>query len=295
MAIYGLSYSVLGSAQSALLTVMLPAELLPDANGALRTVQESLRLVGPLTGAALFIAVGAHAVAVIDAASFAVPVLTLLALRVHEPAPAPMAHHWRHEVVAGIRHVYRTVELRHVVIAGAVSTTVFGFAETITYAIAGNGLHERPAFVGVLVAVQGVGAVIGGPTAAPLVRRVGEGRVIGIALVIAGSAALLEMPAAIGAGRRRLHPLRHGDPMARCRAHQPDPTADAGRTPGTCILRGGHADHYATDHVDRTWCRPHRRHRLPAAARSHGGGHGACRRLPPHPARAAPRASMAAG
>src|SRR6202034_4598462 len=48
MALYGLSYSVLGSAQSALLTVMVPADLLADANGALRTVQESLRLVGPL-------------------------------------------------------------------------------------------------------------------------------------------------------------------------------------------------------------------------------------------------------
>jgi MFS family permease len=194
MAVYGLAYTVLGSAQSALLTVLLPADLLPDANGALRTVQESLRLVGPLAGAALFVAVGAHTVAVIDAATFAVPVLCLLALRVHEPASEPMARHWRHEIVAGVCHVYRTVELRHVVIAGAVSTSVFGFAETITYAIAGNGLHERPAFVGVLVAVQGVGAVIGGPTAAPLVRRVGEARLIGMAMIVAGAAALLEMP-----------------------------------------------------------------------------------------------------
>ncbi len=35
---YGLSYGVLGPAQSALLTVMVPAELLPDANAALRTI-----------------------------------------------------------------------------------------------------------------------------------------------------------------------------------------------------------------------------------------------------------------
>ncbi|MGH8979835.1 MAG: MFS transporter [Acidimicrobiales bacterium] len=193
MALYGLSYSVLGSAQSALLTVMLPAELLPDANGALRTVQESLRLVGPLTGAALFVAVGAHAVAVMDSATFAVPVLSLLFLRVREPAPKPMALHWRRELTAGLRHVRCTIQLRQVVIAGAISTTVFGFAETITYAVASDGLHKSTAFVGVLVAIQGVGAIVGGLSAAPLVRRIGEGRLIGIALVVAGAAALFEI------------------------------------------------------------------------------------------------------
>ncbi len=194
MAIYGLSYSVLGPAQSALLTVMVPADLLPDANGALRTVQESLRLIGPLTGAALFVAVGAHTIAVVDAATFAVPVLCLLVLRVREPTPQPMALSWRRELTAGIRHVRRTVQLRQAVIAGAISTTVFGFAETITYAIAGNGLHRSAAFVGVLVSVQGVGAILGGTTAGHLVRRVGESRLIGIALIVASSAALLEMP-----------------------------------------------------------------------------------------------------
>jgi MFS family permease len=194
MALYGLSYSVLGSAQSALLTVMVPADLLPDANGALRTVQESLRLVGPLTGAALFVAVGAHTIAVVDAATFAVPVLSLLVLRIREPAPHPMALHWRRELTAGIRHVRRTIELRQVVIAGAISTTVFGFAETITYAIVSNGLHKSAAFVGVLVSIQGVGAILGGTTAGSLVRRVGESRLIGIALIVASFAALLEIP-----------------------------------------------------------------------------------------------------
>ncbi len=194
MAIYGLSYAVLGSAQSALLTVMVPTELLPDANGALRTVQESMRLVGPLTGAALFVAVGGHVIAAIDAITFAVPVLTLLALRVREPAPVPMASHWRREVVAGIVHVHRSIQLRHVVVACAIATTVFGFAETITYAVAGNGLHQRPAFVGVLIAIQGVGAIIGGLSAAPLVRLIGEPRLVCIALVVAGTSGLLAMP-----------------------------------------------------------------------------------------------------
>jgi MFS family permease len=197
MALYGLFYSLMASAQSALLTVMVPLELLPDANAGLRTIQESLRLVAPLTGAALFVTVGAHAIAVIDAATFAVPVGCLLALRISEAAPMPMVSRWREELTAGVRHVYRTVALRHVVIAGALSTTVFGFIETITYAIASH-LHHRPAFVGVLVAIQGLGAIVGGPTAAYLVRRIGEQTLIAVALLTAGAGALLQIPPLLG-------------------------------------------------------------------------------------------------
>jgi MFS family permease len=191
---YGLSYGVLGPAQSALLTVMVPAELLPDANAALRTAQELLRLIGPLAGAGLFVAVGPHAVAGIDAASFAFPVVSLLLLRVREPAPRPVAGHWVSQVTAGIRHIWHTIELRHVIVAGACTTTVFGFGETITYAIASNGLHRSTAFVGVLGAVQGAGAIAGGLSAAALVRRLGEGRLIGMAMLIAAAGAALQAP-----------------------------------------------------------------------------------------------------
>jgi MFS family permease len=191
---YGLSYCVLGPAQSALLTVMVPASLLPDANAALRTAQELLRLIGPLAGAGLFVAAGPHAVAIIDAASFAFPVASLLLLRVREPAAQPSAGRWAAQLTAGIRHVWRTIELRHVIAAGACTTTVFGFAETITYAIVSDGLHRPPAFVGVLAALQGAGAVTGGLTAAALVRRLGEGRLIGIAMLVASAGALLEVP-----------------------------------------------------------------------------------------------------
>jgi MFS family permease len=194
MALYGLSYAVLGSAQSALLTVMLPAELLPDANAALRTVQESLRLVGPLTGAALFVVIGAHTIVLIDAATFVVPICSLLLLRTREPAPPPLTRRLRKELMGGIVHVARTIELRQAVVAGALSTTVFGFIETITYAVADAGLHERAAFVGVLVTVQGAGALVGGLTAARLVRALGEGRVIALALFTAATGALLELP-----------------------------------------------------------------------------------------------------
>lgn len=195
MLAYGVSYSVLGSAQCALLTVMVPAELLPDANGALRTTQELLRLVGPLAGAGLFVAVGPHVIAVIDAATFTFPVISLLALRVREePAARPATGHLVPQLTAGARHIWHTVELRQVITAGACTTTVFGFAETVTYAITSTGLHRPAAFVGVLAALQGGGAVLGGLSSAALVRRLGEARMIGMAMVIASAGAMLEVP-----------------------------------------------------------------------------------------------------
>jgi MFS family permease len=188
---YGLSYGVLGPAQSALLTVMVPADLLADANGALNSAQQVMRLIGPLIGAGLFVAVGAHVIAIIDAGTFAVPVITLFMLRVSEPPPQPAVAHWTRQVVAGVRHVWQTVQLRQVIAAGAATTTVFGFTETINYAIVSSGLHRPAAFVGVLASVQGAGAVIGGLSAATLIRRTGEGRLITIAMFLAAAGAAL--------------------------------------------------------------------------------------------------------
>jgi MFS family permease len=187
MLAYGASSQVMGPAQSALLTVMVPAELLPDANAALRTVQDGLRLAAPLAGAGLYVAVGPHAIAVIDAATFAFPVASLLLLRVREPVPQPTEARWASQVTAGARHIWRLAELRQAVIAAASTTMAFGFAETTIYAITTDGLHRPVAFIGILGAVQGIGAVGGGLSAAPLVRRLGERHLVGLAMLVAAA------------------------------------------------------------------------------------------------------------
>lgn len=194
MAVYGVGSVLIGIAQAALLTLVVPGELLPDANAALRTVQEGLRLVSPLTGAGLFVAFGGHAIAIFDAATFVFPVASLLLLSLREPRPAPMPGHWRSQMTAGLHHIRRVVPLRHAITAGACATIVFGFAETVTFAIAGNGLHRRAAFVGIMVAVQGIGALLGGLTAARLIRRRGELRLMALALLVAAAGFMLELP-----------------------------------------------------------------------------------------------------
>jgi MFS family permease len=201
-ALYGAGGMVFESAQSALLTTMLPEELLPEANGAFQTVREGLRIVAPIAGAALFATFGGGVVAVVDAATFVVSAVCLAFLPVHESRPARSKHHVLREAAAGVRHVLATLPLRRIVLTTAVALLVVGFAETVIFAAVDQGLHRPPSFVGVLGFAQGVGAVAGGLTAARAIRRMGDMRVAaaGIGLFAIGDAGLASAVLPVVAG-----------------------------------------------------------------------------------------------
>ncbi|HET7567133.1 MAG TPA: MFS transporter [Gaiellaceae bacterium] len=188
---YGLAGTVFYPARSALLRLMLPEELLADANGALQSATQGLRLVAPLAGAGIYAAVGGGWVAILDCATFAASVLFLLRMRVPESRPEPPEHHFLVEVSAGFRHVWRTLPLRQLVVGVALSLLVVGFAETLVFSVI-SALGRHPSFFGVLSTLQGVGTIVGGLSAATVVRRVGELRAVGFGMAIfAGCAALL--------------------------------------------------------------------------------------------------------
>jgi MFS family permease len=105
-------------------------------------------------------------------------------MRIREPAPAPRDEGPLTAVAAGARHLRVTVPLRRLTVACAVALLVIGFSETVTFEIAGTGLHRDASFVGVLIAVQGIGAVIGAVTAAAAIRRAGEIPVAGLAMIV---------------------------------------------------------------------------------------------------------------
>jgi MFS family permease len=183
MFLYAFAGNFIGSAQSAFLTTLLPAEQLGDANGFLRTVREGLRLVAPLVGAGLFVVVGGHWIAALDSATFVIAGFTVLALHVREEKPVRSPQRFLPEISAGFHHVARTPILRRMAISLAVALSVVGFIETAIFAITSNELHHSPSFIGVLMAAQGVGALIGGPLSAPAMRRVGERWLCGIGLI----------------------------------------------------------------------------------------------------------------
>lgn len=196
---YGVVYSFLSSAQSALLATMLPAEILVDANGFLSTVREGLRLFGPLTGAALFAAFGGSTVAIADAATFLVAATAVTIVKVEEQKPVPDEQHWLKEVSAGAVHLWRTVVLRQMTIATAIACLVFGFFESICFAIVSQGLHKAPTFLGVILCVQGAGALAGGLSSAAVIKKFGEGPIAGAGLLLVAGGSLLFMMASLPA------------------------------------------------------------------------------------------------
>ena len=144
-----------------------------DANASLATSKEAMRLVGPLAGAGLYTWLGGGGVAVIDALTFLVAAAALLALSVREAAPVAEEGGWRREFMAGIHHIRDDRILKHTLLATAMSLLVVGFMESAVFAVA--DAFDRPAsFVGVLVSVQGIGAISGGLSASFLIRFRGE-------------------------------------------------------------------------------------------------------------------------
>jgi MFS family permease len=181
--VYGALGTVFFPARAALLKIMLPEELLADANGALTATREGLRIIAPLAGAGLYTVLGGSAVAVLDSATFAASAFFLSRMRVAEEKPAPPQHHFVREVTAGLRHVWETLPLRQIVGGVAVALLVVGFAETlIFYVIAALG--KSPSFFGVFATIQGVGSIAGGVTAAAVLRRVGDVRLVGLGLAL---------------------------------------------------------------------------------------------------------------
>jgi hypothetical protein len=68
----------------------------------------------------------------------------------------------------------------------AIALLVVGFAESVIFAVLQYGLHRPPAFLGVLSVAQGVGAIAGAVTAAGILRRLGDGRTLGIGILLFG-------------------------------------------------------------------------------------------------------------
>src|SRR5260370_29393068 len=78
---YGLSGQIYRAARGGLLHSILPVDVLGDANGLFSSLNQGMRIVGPLAGATVYAAWGGAAVAVADIGTFACSVLSYLALR----------------------------------------------------------------------------------------------------------------------------------------------------------------------------------------------------------------------
>ena len=81
--------------------------------------------------------------------------------------------------------------LRSITAALALVLLAMGFIESAGFSVVTVGLHHSASFVGVLMTVQGIGAVAGGLLAAPLLGRMSEPMLTGLGLCTTAAAVLL--------------------------------------------------------------------------------------------------------
>lgn len=131
------------------------------------------RTVGPALGAGLVATVGLGACFLVNAVSFAAVIAALLMVnprQLHSPEPTPRA---RGQLREGIAYVRRSPELVvPLVMMVFIGTLAWEFQTTLP-PLASRVFHGGASAYGVMTAVQGIGAITAGLTAASL-RRTGR-------------------------------------------------------------------------------------------------------------------------
>jgi hypothetical protein len=184
-AFYGFSQQVFFAARAALLQSMLHDDELGPANAVLESLRMGLRTAGPVIGTALFATLGGGAVALLDASTFLASAALLSRLRVPDIGRRRDAS-VMDELGGGIRHILATPILRRLMLALCAAVAVLGLLQVVALALVDHGLHRPAEFLGVIFAVEGVGAIAVGIVTPALLRRFGETRLAAGGLVVAG-------------------------------------------------------------------------------------------------------------
>jgi predicted MFS family arabinose efflux permease len=183
MFVYSAAGYVTASAQAGIIRSMLRNEQLASANGVLSTIDNGLRLISPLIGTALYVWLGAPAVIVLTAMCFGVAAVIVAGLPVGAVAPARESERgYFRELAAGFVQLFRPTGLRMLTIGVAVGFGATGLLNIVVFP-ALDAMQADPAMIGVVVPVQGAGAVLGGLLSATMVTRWGEGRTAAVGLV----------------------------------------------------------------------------------------------------------------
>ncbi len=188
---YGAGFGLLAAAGAGLVKDLLGDEDLAGANTASITLRQGLRIGSPLVGAALYAKLGGGAVAILDSVTFLGAITTLLTVRVPAtPAQPERQVPPRAQLLAGAAHLRRTPLLRQIVAVSVAAMLVLGFYESLTFAVI-EALHRPPSYFGVLMSVQAAGSIAGGLVTTRLIRRLGEARTLGVALLAWAVASLV--------------------------------------------------------------------------------------------------------
>jgi MFS family permease len=178
-------------ARHAFVEEMVGPELVPNAVALTSAVGNSARITGPAAAGFLIGTVGTSWVFFVNAVSFFAVVAALAAMR-----PADLHRTHRHterpRVREGLVYAWGITEIRAtIILVAVVGTLVYNFPTFLTL-MASDTFHGGADLAGLLMALLGIGTVVGALTAAARARptrRTVEGgaALLGVALIVAAS------------------------------------------------------------------------------------------------------------
>lgn len=167
------------------LPALIDRSQLLEGNAKLETTEAIAEISGPASAGVLIAALGAPIAVVIDAAGYLWSAFILRRIRTPEPPPAPpkelaSTSMWQTtmDLRVGIRAVFGHHVVRPVVLALMWANASYGFFAALYTLLCLRTLHLSQATFGVIVAMGGIGSILGAQVARPLARRFGIGPTI---------------------------------------------------------------------------------------------------------------------
>jgi len=186
------------SAYHSYLPSLVGVDRLLGANAKLSQSSSVAEVGGPGLAGALVQVASAPVAILVDAISFVVSAVSLIAIRAQEaPRPRELRQTIGREIVEGLR-VVRRHALVFPIAASSVSEHFFGSFYAALYSLyLLEVLGLTPLLLGIVISAGGIGSLVGATFASRVVRRIGIGRSI-LIMMLANSAIGVLTPLAFG-------------------------------------------------------------------------------------------------
>ena len=171
---------------------LVPSSRISEGNARLQVSHSVAHVVGPAVGGGLVRAVGAPYVILVDALSFLLSALFLTRIRHRETPPSREGRRpLRTEIAEGLSFVLHQPLLRRIVATTATSNFASNLGGGLLVLYVVRDLGITAAELGVAFSVGAVGGLLGAFLSGTVIRVVGEGRSIALAILPSSAAASL--------------------------------------------------------------------------------------------------------
>ncbi|MFE9827037.1 MFS transporter [Streptomyces sp. NPDC005791] len=190
------------TAYNVYLPTVLPKEDLIEGNAKLQGAEAATRIAGPALGGGLVTALGAATGLLIEVLSCLFCLVCILLIRSREPARAKQVSKepFTRQIAIGLRFVVKDPYLRPIITYGAVVNLGLTGYTTIQIVFLVQSVGVDASVVGALVAVAGLGGILGSLIARPLGRRFGTARSVVVCQLATGPFVLVSPLTTPGAG-----------------------------------------------------------------------------------------------